>query len=174
MLCCYFNVIIEFLLSGNCAYHSYYQLNVFSCKLKRGTAFHSCVIIFNVVSFYADRSTVTNNKYDIPPEKKWISLFSQCRKALGCSSDRDPDLKVVWQSISVALKSKRDSKLSHGDQEILQDLLNINSEMEQSAKVTAELPKVQLYLSKVRLQRKKYLVSARCNPPPPPPPPCIL
>lgn len=104
--------------------------------------------------FCIDRSAMTNNKYTIPPEKKWMSLFAQCRQALGCCGDRDPDLKVVWQSISVALTSKHDSKLSHGEQEIIQELLNINNEMVQTAKVTVDLQKLHLYLTKVRLARK--------------------
>lgn len=99
--------------------------------------------------FSVYRSTLTSNKYDIPPEKKWISLFSQCRQALGCHGDQDADVKAVWQCISVALKSRRDSKLSHTDKEILQDLFNINTEMEQSAKVTLDWQKMHLYLSKV-------------------------
>ena len=97
---------------------------------------------------------MTNNKYTIPAEKKWMSLFSQCRQALGCCGDRDPDLKVVWQSISVALTCKLDSKLSHGEQEIIQELLNSNSEMGQTAKAPVDLQKLHLYLTKVRLARK--------------------
>ena len=61
---------------------------------------------------------------------------------------------VVWQSISVALRSKLDSKLSHGEQEIIQELLNINNEMGQTAKNTVDLQKLHLYLTKVRLARK--------------------
>ncbi|XP_020613011.1 alsin-like [Orbicella faveolata] len=94
------------------------------------------------------RSTMTNTKYTIPPEKKWVSLFSQCRQALGRCGDRDPDLTVVWQSISAALKSKLDSKLSRGEQEIIQELLNINNEMAQTAKNTVDLQKLHLYLTK--------------------------
>ena len=94
---------------------------------------------------------MTNNKYTIPPAKKWISLFSQCRQALGCHGDQDPELKVVWKSVSVALISKRDSKLSHSDQEIIQELSDINNDMEQTAKVTGDLQKLQSYLSKVKL-----------------------
>lgn len=94
---------------------------------------------------------MTNTKYTIPPEKKWVSLFSQCRQALGCCGDRDPDLTVVWQSISVSLGSKLDSKLSPGEQEIIQELLNINNEMGQTAKNTVDLQKLHLYLTKVRL-----------------------
>lgn len=96
---------------------------------------------------------MTNTKYTIPPEKKWVSLFSQCRQALGCCGDRDPDLTVVWQSISAALKSKLDSKLSRGEQEIIQELLNINNEMAQTAKNTVDLQKLHLYLTKVSLAR---------------------
>lgn len=82
-----------------------------------------------------------------------MSVFSQCRQALGCCGDRDPDLKVVWQSISVALKTKHDSKLSRGEQEIIQELLDINNEMGKTAKNTVDLQKLHLYLSKVRLAR---------------------
>lgn len=96
---------------------------------------------------------MTNTKYTIPPEKKWVSLFSQCRQALGRCGDRDPDLTVVWQSISAALKSKLDSKLSRGEQEIIQELLNINNEMAQTAKNTVDLQKLHLYLTKVSLAR---------------------
>lgn len=96
---------------------------------------------------------MTNTKYTIPPEKKWVSLFSQCRQALGCCGDRDPDLTVVWQSISAALKSKLDSKLSRSEQEIIQELLNINNEMAQTAKNTVDLQKLHLYLTKVSLAR---------------------
>ena len=82
-----------------------------------------------------------------------MSVFSQCRQALGCCGDRDSDLKVVWQSISVALKTKHDTKLSLGEQEIIQELLDINNEMGKTAKNTVDLQKLHLYLSKVRLAR---------------------
>ena len=111
-------------------------------------------MVYFEVSLCIHRSTMTNTKYTIPPEKKWVSLFSQCRQALGCCGDRDPDLMVVWQSISVALQSKLDSKLSYSEQEIIQELLNINSEMGQTAKNTVDLQKLHLYLTKVRLARK--------------------
>ena len=97
---------------------------------------------------------MTNTKYTIPPQKKWGSLFSQCRQALGCCGDGDPDLKVVWQSISVALKTKHDSKMSRGEQTVIHELLNINNEMGQTAENTVDLQKLHLYLTKVRLARK--------------------
>jgi len=97
---------------------------------------------------------MTNTKYTIPPEKKWVSLFYQCRQALGCCGDREPDLMVVWQSVSAALKSKLDSKLSRGEQEIIQELLKVNDEMGQTAQNTVDLQKLHLYLTKVRLARK--------------------
>ena len=56
-------------------------------------------------------------------------------------------MTVVWKSISVALKSKWDSKLSHSD--VIHELLNINGEMEETARVTGDLEKLHMYLSKV-------------------------
>lgn len=61
---------------------------------------------------------------------------------------------VVWQSVSAALKSKLDSKLSRGEQEIIQELLKVNDEMGQTAQNTVDLQKLHLYLTKVRLARK--------------------
>lgn len=93
-------------------------------------------------------SAVTDCKYLIPPGKKWLSLFAQCRQALGCHGDRDPEHRVVWKFISVALMSGRDSKVSRNDFELTQELLRINNDMEQTARVCGDLPTIQVYLSK--------------------------
>lgn len=79
-----------------------------------------------------------------------MSLFSQCRQALGCHGDQDAEHKVVWKAISIALLSGRNSKLSRNDQEITQELLSINRDMEQTARVCTDLHTLQAYLSKVR------------------------
>lgn len=99
---------------------------------------------------------MTDGKYVIPPAKKWMSLFSQCRQALGCHGDRDAEHKVVWTSISVALC---DSRLSHNDQEIRQELLGINCDMEQTARVCGDLQTLQAYLSKVQCR----VLKLSCN-----------
>ena len=95
------------------------------------------------------RSTQVDNKYVITPGKKWISLFSQCRQSLGCHGDRDAEHKVVWQSISDTVKSSRDSKLSRIEQEVTQELLNVNSDIEQTSRLCTDLHTIQTYLSKV-------------------------
>ena len=105
--------------------------------------------ILRVIFFLIFRRSVTYNQCLIPPQKKWMSLFSQCRKALGCNGDQDADLSVVWKSISVTLRSKWDSKLTQSEKEIILELLQSNSEMEQTARVTGDLEKLQSYLSKV-------------------------
>ena len=105
--------------------------------------------ILRVFFFLIFRRSVTYNQCLIPPQKKWMSLFSQCRKALGCNGDQDADLSVVWKSISVTLRSKWDSKLTQSEKEIILELLQNNSEMEQTARVTGDLEKLQSYLSKV-------------------------
>lgn len=105
---------------------------------------------------------MTDGKYVIPPAKKWISLFSQCRQALGCHGDRDAEHKVVWTSISVALC---DSRLSRNDQEIRQELLGINCDMEQTARVCGDLQTLQAYLSKVqcRVLKLSWNFKELCN-----------
>lgn len=100
---------------------------------------------------YFLRSAQADTKYVIPPGKKWISLFSQCRHSLGCHGDRDAEHKVVWKAISGCLISGRDSKLSHNDHEITRELLNITSDMEETARVCSDLQTIQAYLSKVRV-----------------------
>ena len=98
---------------------------------------------------------MTDGKCLIPPGKKWLSLFAQCRQALGCHGDRDPEHRAVWKFISVALMGGRDSKVSRNDFELTQQLLKINNDMEQTARVCGDLPTVQAYLSKVRWLTKQ-------------------
>lgn len=108
------------------------------------------------------RRSVTYNQSLIPPQKKWMSLFCQCRKALGCNGDQDAELSVVWKSISVTLRSKWDSKLMQSEKDIILELLQSNSEMEQTARVTGDLEKLHPYLSKA-MSTKQHPVGQLVN-----------
>lgn len=85
----------------------------------------------------------------IPPEKKWMSLFSECRQSLGCHGDRDAEHWIVWKCVSLALTTGSGSKVSRNDFEITKELIAINGDMEQTAKVCNDLLTIQAYLSKV-------------------------
>lgn len=126
---------------------------------------HCCSTILNFL--FNHRTVAADSKYVIPPEKKWMSLFSECRQSLGCHGDRDAEHWIVWKCVSIALTTGRDSKVSRNDFEITKELIKINDDMEQTAKVCDDLQTVQAYLSKVSevalplktLLHQKYLIT---------------
>ena len=95
------------------------------------------------------RSDQTGSKCLIPPEKKWTSLFSNCRQSLCCRGDLNAQHTIVWKALSVCLITGRDTKLSHNDQEVTKELLRINRDMEQKSLGCTDLQTIQAYLSKV-------------------------
>ena len=78
-----------------------------------------------------------------------MSLFSECRQSLGCHGDRDAEHWIVWKCVSLALTTGSGSKVSRNDFEITKELIGINGDMEQTAKVCDDLLTIQAYLSKV-------------------------
>ena len=78
-----------------------------------------------------------------------MSLFSECRQSLGCHGDRDAEHWIVWKCVSLALTTGSGSKVSRNDFEITKELIAINGDMEQTAKVCDDLLTIQAYLSKV-------------------------
>ena len=111
------------------------------------------------MSFFFSRPVQTDSKCTIPADKKWRSLFLNCRQSLGCDGDRDAEHEVVWKALLDCLITDRDTKLSRNDQEVAKELLGINSDMEHTAKECTDLPTIQRYLSKVST-RTILLVSA--------------
>ncbi|XP_068688097.1 alsin-like isoform X2 [Montipora foliosa] len=96
----------------------------------------------------ATRSDQTGSKCLIPPEKKWTSLFLNCRQSLCCRGDLNAQHTIVWKALSVCLITGRDTKLSHNDQEVTKELLRINRDMEQKSLGCTDLQTIQGYLSK--------------------------